>query len=85
MTWLFALPSKLYGYLIGAGVVVAALFAAYLKIHRDGAESERRKQAAREWEAMSEAQKIDEYVAGNSPEDNRSALKKWAPKSGGRS
>lgn len=84
MTWLLSSPSKIYGYVIAAGAVILAIGAAYLKARSDGAAAERSKQAIREWEAMSEAQKIEEYIAGNAPEDNRSALKKWAPKSGGR-
>lgn len=74
MSWLLALPSKLYVY---AGIVLAfaaTVYAVWIK----GGQHEKDKQIKRDLEAMTEAQKIEEAVAGNLPEDNRKELNKWS-------
>lgn len=75
-----ALLSLLLGNKLISGLVVTlfgALFA-FLKGRSIGVTSERNKQLQRDAEAMSEAQKIDQAVAGNAPGENRKELSKWA-------
>lgn len=45
-----------------------------------GAKAERNKQATADAAAASEGQKIDDAVAGRTPDDNRGRLGKWSPK-----
>lgn len=78
MTWLLSLPAKIKGLLAAAGAVLVAVALAYLKGRNAGSKAAQAKQNQAEWEALSEAQKIDEHVAGNDPSENRRALKKWA-------
>ncbi|HEX2753702.1 MAG TPA: hypothetical protein VHP34_11480 [Alphaproteobacteria bacterium] len=62
----------------GILAVLAAVAAAWFKGRSSGVRSERDKQTSRDAAAMTEAQKIDEAVAGNTPEANRSELSKWS-------
>lgn len=75
-----ALLSLVLGNKLISGLVVTlfgALFA-FFKGRSMGAQSERTKQLARDAAAMSEAQRIDQAVAGNDPDANRKELSKWA-------
>jgi len=58
---------------------LALLFGAW-KIDRNATNRERAKQAQSELAARTEGQKIDDAVAGRSPDDNRERLSKWSPK-----
>ncbi|RUU97971.1 hypothetical protein EOA79_24085 [Mesorhizobium sp. M1A.F.Ca.IN.020.03.2.1] len=71
--WLFTNPTVLA---IGAAVI--AVVAAWFKGRLSGAQAERNKQAADQAEAASEAQKIDDAVAGRAPDANRTELGKWS-------
>ncbi|MGE9185372.1 hypothetical protein ACQKIA_31220 [Escherichia coli] len=62
----------------GLLAVLAAVAAAWFKGRSSGVRSERDKQVSRDAAAMTEAQKIDEAVAGNTPEANRNELSKWS-------
>ncbi len=74
MSWLLAIPSKLYIY---AGIALA-FAAALAKAWSEGGKAARAKQLKVDYEAMTEAQKIDEAIAGNAPDENRKELGKWA-------
>lgn len=74
------LAAKATPYIIGGGAIFAAFVAAYVKGRLSGAKLERQKQAASELAARTEGQKIDDAVAGRSPDDNRGRLSKWSPK-----
>lgn len=73
IAWLFTNPTVLA---IGAAVI--AVVAAWFKGRLSGAQAERNKQAADQAEAASEAQKIDDAVAGRAPAANRTELGKWS-------
>jgi len=74
------LASKAGTYLVGAGVVIAAFVATYVKGRISGATLERDRQAASEAKAKSIADEIDDAVAGRSPDANRTELGKWGRK-----
>lgn len=78
MTALLPLLSGGMPYIIGAGTIVIAFFAAIMKGRMDGAKLERAKQAAEEARARSIADEIDDAVAGRSPDENRKELSKWS-------
>lgn len=80
MELLLSLVSGGGGIFAVIAAIIAAIGAAYLKGKASGTSAERIKQSARDAEAMTEAQKIDEAVAGNAPIDNREALKRWGKK-----
>lgn len=65
------------GLLIGLGVILAAVLGAFFKGRSSGKRSERDKQSKARLEAMKESERIEQEVAGNSPDDNRAELKKW--------
>ncbi|TIS41439.1 MAG: ABC transporter permease [Mesorhizobium sp.] len=73
LAWLLSNPTVLA---IGAGVIAAA--GAWFKGRLSGAKAERNKQAAEEAEARTEGQRIDDAVAGRSPDVNRERLGKWS-------
>lgn len=73
LAWLLSNPTILA---IGAGVIAVA--GAWFKGRLSGAKAERNKQAAEEAEARTEGQRIDDAVAGRSPDDNRERLGKWS-------
>lgn len=58
--------------------VVAAAFTA-LRIFAAGKKSERDKRAAERLKARTEADRIEDTVAGRDPDDNRQKLKEWTP------
>lgn len=74
MALLSGLWGRVAGWAIAVGGVLAILAAAYSK----GKAAERAAQTTRDFEAMTEGQKIDEAVAGNAPDENRKELKKWS-------
>jgi hypothetical protein len=78
MTALLSLLTGGNGLIAGLVAVLIAVGGAWLKGRSMGVNSERSKQIARDAAAMSEAQKIDEAVAGNDPDANRKELSKWA-------
>lgn len=67
-------------YIIGAGVFLLSLVGVGLQQRRAGAKAEEAKQAQARLEARTEADKIDDAVAGRSPDANRERLKSWSPK-----
>lgn len=73
LAWLLTNPTVLA---IGAGFI--AVVAAFVKGRLSGAEAERNKQAADQAAARSEAQEIDDAVAGRAPDANRTELGKWS-------
>jgi len=78
MTALLSLLTGGNGLITGLVAVLIAVGGAWLKGRSMGANSERDKQIKRDVAALSEAQKIDEAVAGNAPDENRKELKKWS-------
>jgi hypothetical protein len=56
--------------------VLAALWAA----RKSGREAERDKRNKQDLAASNEAGKIEQEVAGNSPDENRKRLGQWSPK-----
>ena len=69
-----ALLLQFWPYLLGAAALIFGAF----KIRQSGVNDERAKQAASELAARTEGQKIDDAVAGRSPDDNRERLGKWS-------
>jgi len=78
MTALLSLLTGGNGLIAGLVAVLIAVGGAWLKGRSMGANSERNKQIKRDAEAMSEAQKIEQQVAGNDPDANRKELSKWS-------
>ena len=78
MTALLSLLMGGNGVFIGIAAVIAAIAGAWMKGRSSGANAERGKQAARDAVAMSEAQRIDQAIAGNDPDENRKELSKWS-------
>lgn len=60
---------------VGLGGIVAVLVAIFFK----GRKSERDRQAADRLKARSEADRIDDAVAGRDADANRARLKRWTP------
>jgi len=73
MLWLASNPTIIA--IVGA--VLAALGYGYSQ-RRAGAKTEREKQDAREREAKTIADEIDDAVAGRSPSEVEKELRKWA-------
>lgn len=73
LAWILTNPTVLA---IGAGVI--AVVGAFIKGRLSGAQAERNKQAAQDAAAATEGQKIDDAVAGRTPNDNRTELGKWS-------
>lgn len=67
------------GFLIGVGGILAMIAAAFFKGRSAGKRTERDKQAADRLKARTEADKIEDAVAGRNPDDNRAKLKVWSP------
>lgn len=67
-------------YLLGAGAVLLSIIGAYMKGTFSGARAERDKQARERLEARSEADKIDDAVAGLSDEEVMKEQAKWSRK-----
>lgn len=61
---------------IGAGII--AVIGAWMHGRVSGAAAERNKQAAAEATARTEAQQIDDAIAGRAPDANRTELGKWS-------
>jgi hypothetical protein len=78
MTALLSLLTGGNGLIAGLVAALVGAAALFFKGRSMGANSERDKQIKRDAAAMSEAQKIDEAVAGNDPDANRNELKKWS-------
>lgn len=64
------------GALVGILTVLVGIGAFFLR--SGGKRAERDKQIRERFEAMTEAEKIEQAVAGNTPEQNRAELKKWS-------
>lgn len=71
--------------LIGGNSVFFALFGglvavvvAWMRGRVTGARAERDRRAAERLKSISEAQKIDEAIAGRDPDKNREELGKWS-------
>lgn len=74
MVEMTALVLQFWPYILGA---LGAVFGAW-KLRQSGVNAERNRQAQSELAARTEGQKIDDAVAGRSPEDNRGRLGKWS-------
>lgn len=70
--------SSLTTLLMAGGAALLAIILAFMKGRLDGAKLERANQATREAKARSEADAIDDAVAGRTPQENRERLKKWS-------
>ena len=75
---MMALLSGLWGKVAGVALAIAGVLAVLATAYSKGKSAERAAQKTRDFEAMTEGQKIDEAVAGNAPEANREELKKWS-------
>ncbi|RUV11587.1 MULTISPECIES: ABC transporter permease [unclassified Mesorhizobium] len=73
LAWLFTNPTVLA---IGAAIIGALGFGFQQRLA--GAKAERNRQEADQAEAASEAQKIDDAVAGRAPGANRTELSRWS-------
>lgn len=62
-------------------VIIAIIGAAGWGIHqrRAGAKSEQAKRNAERMKARTEADRIEDAIAGRDPDDNRSELRRWSP------
>ncbi|ESY70093.1 hypothetical protein NKH57_20075 [Mesorhizobium sp. M1050] len=69
-----ALLGQVWPYLLATGAALAGLWTAYAK----GKANQKARQDAADAAARSEAQKIDDAVAGRTPDDNRRRLGKWS-------
>jgi hypothetical protein len=69
-----ALLAQVWPYLLAGGAALAGLWTAYAK----GKAKNQAKHDAAEAAARTEGQKIDDAVAGRSPDDNRGRLGKWS-------
>ena len=69
-----AMLGQLWPYLLAMGAALAGLWTAYAK----GKASQKARQDAADAAARSQAQKIDDAVAGRTPADNRGRLAKWS-------
>jgi len=78
MTALLSLVTGGNGLIAGLVAVLIAVGGAWFKGRSMGANSERDKQIKRDAEAMDEAQKIEQQVAGNDPDANREELRRWS-------
>ncbi|MES0049232.1 ABC transporter permease [Mesorhizobium sp. M0053] len=75
IAWFLSNPTVLA---IGAAIIGALGFGFQQRLA--GAKAERNKQAADNAAAGTEADKIDDAVAGREPRVNRERLGKWSPK-----
>lgn len=66
------------GFLIGLGGILAMIAAAFFKGRSAGKQAERDKQAGERLKARTEADKIDDLLAGRDPGTNRKELGKWS-------
>lgn len=65
------------GLLVGLGAVLAAVAAAFFKGRSTGKQSERDKVTEERLRARTEADRIDDAIAGRDPADNRKRLGEW--------
>lgn len=75
---MIALLSGIWGKVAGWALAAAGVLAILATAYSKGKAAERAAQSTRDYEAMTEAQKIDEAVAGNAPDENRKELEKWS-------
>lgn len=68
------------GILIALGGALLGAIALFLSGRSSGKASERAKQDAERIEAITEAQRIDEAIAGRDPDANRKELSQWRKK-----
>jgi Flp pilus assembly protein TadG len=73
-TLALALLGQVWPYLLAAVAALAGLCTAYAK----GKANQKATQDAADAAARTEAQKIDDAVAGRAPDDNRGRLGKWS-------
>ncbi|RUX64077.1 hypothetical protein [Mesorhizobium sp. M7A.F.Ca.CA.004.08.2.1] len=73
-TLTLALLGQAWPYLLAMGAALAGAWTAYAK----GKASQKARQDAADAEARTEAQKIDDAVAGRTPDDNRGRLARWS-------
>lgn len=62
---------------LGGGLI--AVFVAWMRGRVTGARAERDKQASDRLRARTEADKIDDAIAGRDPQINRQKLREWTP------
>lgn len=77
MTALLSLFSGGMPYIIGAGTIVVAFFAAIMKGRMDGAKLERAKVAAEEARARDIKDQVDNDIGAMTPEQARKELGQW--------
>jgi hypothetical protein len=70
--------TALYGYLIGAGAVLAAFVVTYLRGLSSGKKLERQKQAQAEAKARDIADDVDNDLSTLTPEQARERLRQWS-------
>lgn len=68
------LLGQIWPYLLATGAALAGLWTAYAR----GRASQKARQDAADAAARTEAQKIDDAVAGRTPDDNRGRLGRWS-------
>lgn len=73
IAWVLSNPTILA---IGAGIIAVA--GAWIKGRVSGVAAERAKSAAADAKATTEGQKIDDAVAGRTPDANRERLGTWS-------
>ncbi|ESZ21064.1 hypothetical protein NKH52_23105 [Mesorhizobium sp. M1066] len=73
-TLALALLGQAWPYLLAMGAALAGVWTAYAK----GKASQKARQDAADAAARTEAQKIDDAVAGRAPDDNRGRLARWS-------
>lgn len=74
LTWIGTLLAPFWQYILGGLGVLGTLFLA----RQSGKNAEKAKQLERDAKARSEADKIDDAVAGRTASENRRRLSKWA-------
>lgn len=75
---MMALLSGLWGRVAGIALAIAGVLAVLATAYSKGKAAERAAQKTRDFDAMTEGQKIDEAVAGNAPDANREELRRWS-------
>ncbi|MER9306592.1 hypothetical protein [Mesorhizobium sp. M0496] len=68
------LLGQVWPYLLATGAALAGLWTAYAR----GKASQKARQDSADAAARTEAQKIDDAVAGRTPDDNRGRLGRWS-------
>jgi hypothetical protein len=65
-------------WLIGAGGIVALVLGIFFKGRSSGKAAEKAQQAEARLRSITEAQKVEDAIAGRLPDENRKRLSKWS-------